>query len=152
MPQKPYVGTGTARKWSYPLRSHDHDCRRVQNCVSVLINAYVLTCYHLKQAPPNISVLYRAIFLWWSKTVACVICVKLYVKNIAISWFIFQQSASFLSDIGGLMGMWIGISALTIAELLELIATFLITIFKTYSKKKDRVVNVKPKENSAQTY
>ncbi|XP_078373784.1 epithelial sodium channel subunit alpha-like isoform X2 [Oculina patagonica] len=61
-------------------------------------------------------------------------------------------SASFLSDIGGLMGMWIGISALTIAELLELIATFLITIFKTYSKKKDRVVNVKPKENSAQTY
>ena len=48
---------------------------------------------------------------------------------------------SFLSDIGGLMGMWIGVSVLTVVELLELIATLLITMFKTFTKKKDRVVD-----------
>ena len=48
--------------------------------------------------------------------------------------------------------MWIGISVLTIVELLELIATFFITIFKELHKKKGRVVDVKPKEDSAQTY
>ena len=57
---------------------------------------------------------------------------------------------SFLSDIGGLMGMWIGVSVLTVVELLELIATLLITMFKTFTKKKERVVDVKPSENCAQ--
>ena len=56
---------------------------------------------------------------------------------------------SFLSDIGGLMGMWIGVSVLTVVELLELIATLLITMFKTF-RKKDQVVDVKPSENSLQ--
>ena len=50
------------------------------------------------------------------------------------------------------MGMWIGISVLTVAEVLELIATFLITIFKKLSKRGDRVVDVKAKENSDQTH
>lgn len=59
---------------------------------------------------------------------------------------------SFLSDIGGLMGMWIGVSVLTVVELLELIATLLITMFKTFSKKKDRVIDIKPIENNAQSY
>ena len=57
---------------------------------------------------------------------------------------------SFLSDIGGLMGMWIGVSVLTVVELLELIATLLITMFKTFTKKKEQVVDVKPSENCAQ--
>ena len=59
---------------------------------------------------------------------------------------------SFLSDIGGLMGMWIGISVLTVVELLELIATLLISMFKTWFKKKDRVVDVKSNENCAQSH
>ena len=59
---------------------------------------------------------------------------------------------SFLSDIGGLMGMWIGISVLTVVELLELIATLLITMFKTWFKKKDRVVDVKSNENYSQNH
>ena len=59
---------------------------------------------------------------------------------------------SFLSDIGGLMGMWIGVSVLTVVELLELIATLLITMFKTCSKKKDRVVDIKLSENYAQSH
>ncbi|CAH3139010.1 unnamed protein product [Pocillopora meandrina] len=49
---------------------------------------------------------------------------------------------SFLSDIGGLMGMWIGISVLTIVELLELIAVLFITVFKMYSKKANRVRDI----------
>lgn len=55
---------------------------------------------------------------------------------------IFQQMPSFLSDIGGLMGMWIGISVLTIVELLELIAVLFITVFKMYSKKVNRVRDI----------
>ena len=55
---------------------------------------------------------------------------------------IFQQMPSFLSDIGGLMGMWIGISVLTIVELLELIAVLFITVFKMYSKKANRVRDI----------
>ena len=50
------------------------------------------------------------------------------------------------------MGMWIGISVLTVAEVLELIAAFLITIFKKLSKREDRVVDVKAKENNDQTH
>ena len=61
--------------------------------------------------------------------------------------FIVLQMPSFLSDIGGLMGMWIGVSVLTIVELLELIATLLVTMFKTFSKKKDRVVDINPAQN-----
>ena len=56
---------------------------------------------------------------------------------------------SFLSDIGGLMGMWIGVSVLTVVELLELIATLLVTIFKT--KRNDQVVEIKPTENYTQS-
>ena len=63
---------------------------------------------------------------------------------------IFSQMPSFLSDIGGLMGMWIGVSVLTVVELLELIATLLMTMFKTFTKKKEGVVDVKPSENCAQ--
>ena len=64
---------------------------------------------------------------------------------------IFSQMPSFLSDIGGLMGMWIGVSVLTVVELLELIATLLITMFtETFTKKKEQVVDVKPSENCAQ--
>ena len=59
---------------------------------------------------------------------------------------------SFLSDIGGLMGMWIGVSVLTVVELLELMATLVVTMFKTLSKKKDRVVEMKPSENYAQSH
>ncbi|XP_022808877.1 acid-sensing ion channel 1C-like [Stylophora pistillata] len=55
---------------------------------------------------------------------------------------------SFLSDIGGLMGMWIGISVLTIVELLELIITLCITVFKMYLKRADRVRNIKLMNNS----
>lgn len=55
---------------------------------------------------------------------------------------IFQQMPSFLSDIGGLMGMWIGISVLTIVELLELIAVLFMTVFKMYSKKANRVRDI----------
>ena len=61
--------------------------------------------------------------------------------------FIVLQMPSFLSDIGGLMGMWIGVSVLTIVEVLELIATLLVTMFKTFSKKKDRVVDINPAQN-----
>jgi len=56
---------------------------------------------------------------------------------------------SFLSDIGGLMGMWIGVSVLTVVELLELIATLLVTMFKT--KRNDQVVEIKPTENYTQS-
>ena len=59
---------------------------------------------------------------------------------------------SFLSDIGGLMGMWIGVSVLTVVELLELIATLLITMFKTFTKKKDRVLDIKPSETCVQSH
>ena len=64
--------------------------------------------------------------------------------------FFLKQTASFLSDIGGLMGMWIGISVLTVVELLELIVTLFITIFKLYSKKRDRVVNIKNASDMAE--
>ena len=57
---------------------------------------------------------------------------------------------TFLSDIGGLMGMWIGVSVLTVVELLELIATLLVTVFKTFSKKNNQVVDLKPTENYTQ--
>ena len=48
------------------------------------------------------------------------------------------------------MGMWIGISVLTVVELLELIVTLFITIFKLYSKKRDRVVNIKNASDMAE--
>ena len=63
---------------------------------------------------------------------------------------IILQMPSFLSDIGGLMGMWIGVSVLTVVELLELIATLLVTVFKTFSKKNNQVVDLKPTENYTQ--
>ena len=50
------------------------------------------------------------------------------------------------------MGMWIGVSVLTVVELLELIASLLITMFKTRSTKKDRVVDVKSSENCVQSH
>lgn len=39
-------------------------------------------------------------------------------------------SARFLSDIGGIMGMWIGISALTCVEVLELLAALSYMVFR----------------------
>ena len=50
------------------------------------------------------------------------------------------------------MGMWIGVSVLTVVELLELIATLLITMFKTFTKKKDRVLDIKPSETCVQSH
>jgi len=71
------------------------------------------------------------------------------LKTSYIPCFIISQMPSFLSDIGGLMGMWIGVSVLTVVELLELIATLLVTIFKT--KRNDQVVEIKPTENYTQS-
>ena len=72
------------------------------------------------------------------------------LKTPYIPCIIISQMPSFLSDIGGLMGMWIGVSVLTVVELLELIATLLVTMFKTFSKKNNQVVDLKPTENYTQ--
>lgn len=42
------------------------------------------------------------------------------------------------------MGMWIGISVLTVVEVLELTATITATIVKTLKKKKSHIREVKP--------
>ena len=47
--------------------------------------------------------------------------------------------------------MWIGVSVLTVVELLELIATLLVTMFKTFSKRNDQVVEIKPTETYTQS-
>lgn len=49
---------------------------------------------------------------------------------------------SFLFDIGGLMGMWIGILVLIIVELLEFIVVLFIIVFKMYFKKVNRVRDI----------
>lgn len=54
---------------------------------------------------------------------------------------------SFWSDIGGLLGMWIGISVLTVVEVLELTATIIVTIVKTLMKKKSHIMEVKPQKD-----
>lgn len=60
---------------------------------------------------------------------------------------------SFWSDIGGLMGMWIGISVLTVVEVLELTANIIVTIVKTLKKKKSHIREVKPqKEDNLQRF
>ena len=42
------------------------------------------------------------------------------------------------------MGMWIGISVLTLVELLELTASLLFTLLQTLTKRSSRVVQVNP--------
>lgn len=60
-----------------------------------------------------------------------------------------QQSARFLSDIGGIMGMWIGISALTCVEALELMASLCSMILRKVKQKRTDVIEVQPNDNSA---
>ena len=52
------------------------------------------------------------------------------------------------------MGMWIGISMLTVVEVFELTATLLIAVFRNVTKKKSQVVNVKPQntEDNSQRF
>ena len=45
------------------------------------------------------------------------------------------------------MGMWIGISVLTLVELLELLASLLFTLLQTLTKRTSPVVQVKPPED-----
>nr|XP_058963582.1 amiloride-sensitive sodium channel subunit beta-like [Pocillopora verrucosa] len=58
-------------------------------------------------------------------------------------------SARFLSDIGGIMGMWIGISALTCVEALELMASLCSMILRKFKQKRTDVIEVQPNDNSA---
>ena len=48
------------------------------------------------------------------------------------------------------MGMWIGISVLTLVELLELMVTLLFTLYTTLTKKESRVVDVKPSTDDSE--
>ncbi|KAJ7385393.1 hypothetical protein OS493_016475 [Desmophyllum pertusum] len=55
----------------------------------------------------------------------------------------------FLSDIGGIMGMWIGISALTCVEVLELIASLCYAILRRIKGQGVNVIEVQSNENPA---
>lgn len=49
----------------------------------------------------------------------------------------------FISDIGGQLGLWVGVSVLTLAEFLELITTLCRFAFKKYTKRNEVVVTPK---------
>jgi len=63
--------------------------------------------------------------------------------------FFNQQFARFLSDIGGIMGMWIGISALTCVEVLELVASLCYTILKRIKQPRANVIEVQANDSPA---
>ncbi|CAH3156043.1 unnamed protein product [Porites lobata] len=57
--------------------------------------------------------------------------------------------ARFLSDIGGIMGMWIGISALTCVEVLELMMSLCYTVLRKIKGKSVAVLHVQPNDSPA---
>ncbi|KAM7446205.1 ligand-gated sodium channel [Porites harrisoni] len=57
--------------------------------------------------------------------------------------------ARFLSDIGGIMGMWIGISALTCVEVLELMISLCYTVLRKIKGKSVTVLHVQPNDSPA---
>ena len=47
-----------------------------------------------------------------------------------IFWSFFEQFVNFVSDFGGLLGLWVGFSVLTAAELVELVLLILHHLIK----------------------
>ena len=57
--------------------------------------------------------------------------------------FFTLQTTNLLADIGGQLGLWIGISALTCGEILELIFQLLVLAYtKLKSRRQNRVIEI----------